>query len=128
MRSILQSYPDVNVVYCENDNEALGAIEAIEEEGRKVGSDIKNGEIMIVSFDGVNQDALDNLAQGRISCIGECNPLIGPRAKALIESIRDGEEIEKQGYVEESIYSSIDSVKEICIDEKVYDVTFVTKK
>lgn len=127
MKSILQSYPEVNVVYCENDNEALGAIMAIEESGRKVGSNIKNGEIMIVSFDGVNKDALDNLSEGRISCIGECNPHIGPRAKAMIEDIRAGKSAQKREYIEESIYSSIDAVKNITVDNVTYDVTMVTK-
>lgn len=126
MRSILQSYPEVNVVYCENDNEALGAIQAIEEAGRTVGSDIKSGDIMIVSFDGVNKEALANLENGGISCIGECNPLIGPRAKAMIEDLIEGKTVGKREYIEESLYSSLDIVKSISVDDVIYDVTIVT--
>ena len=53
MESLLKRYDNINVVYCENDNEAFGAIEAIEEAGKKTGSDIANGEIMVLSFYGV---------------------------------------------------------------------------
>lgn len=125
MRSILQSYPEVNVVYCENDNEALGAIIAIEEAGRTVGSDIASGEIMIVSFDGVNEEARENLARGRISCIGECNPLIGPRAELIVKSIKAKEDVDKYEYIEESIYSSLDIVKKLDVNNTSYDVTVV---
>ena len=31
MESLLKQYDNINVVYCENDNEAFGAIDAIEE-------------------------------------------------------------------------------------------------
>ena len=54
MAQMLRQYNNINVVYCENDNEALGAIEAIEAAGKHAGSDIKNGDILIISFDGIN--------------------------------------------------------------------------
>ena len=40
MSTLLKQYDDINVVYCENDNEAFGATEAIEDAGYHVGSDI----------------------------------------------------------------------------------------
>ena len=42
MESMLKQYDNINVVYCENDNEAFGAIDAIEAAGKTVGSDIAN--------------------------------------------------------------------------------------
>ena len=39
MESMLKQYKDINVVYCENDNEAFGAIDAIEAAGKTVGPD-----------------------------------------------------------------------------------------
>ena len=46
MSTLLKQYDDINVVYCENDNEAFGAIEAIEDAGYHVGSDIAAGDII----------------------------------------------------------------------------------
>ena len=74
MESMLKQYDNINVVYCENDNEAFGAIDAIEAAGKTVGSDIANGEIMVMSFDTTNAGLTDTLA-GKIACDVECNPL-----------------------------------------------------
>ena len=96
MSNLLEKYNNINVVYCENDNEALGAIEAIEAAGRKAGSDIKNGEIMVLSFDGVNEEARKYVTENKISCIAECNPHHGPRGKGIIEKLKSGKETAKQ--------------------------------
>ena len=100
MESMLKQYDNINVVYCENDNEAFGAIDAIEAAGKTVGSDIANGEIMVMSFDTTNAGLTDTLA-GKIACDVECNPLHGPRAEELIKALEAGEEVEKLNYVAE---------------------------
>ncbi len=122
MAALLKRFDNINVVYCENDNMAIGAIDAIESAGKRVGSDILHGEIMIVSFDGVNQTALDYTRQGKISCIAECNPLHGPRVKALIEMLQKGETPEKFNYVDETLFSSIPEVTEVTVDNVTYKV------
>jgi len=125
MEEFLIKYPELNVVYCENDNEALGAIEAITAAGRTPGADIQNGEIMVLSFDGVGKTAYEYLQKGSITCIGECNPLHGPRVKVLIEMLNLGMKPEKLSYVTESIMSSSDEVTSIIVDGAVYPVTIV---
>lgn len=122
MAQLLREYHNINVVYCENDNEAIGAIKAIEAAGLKAGADIENGEIMVLSFDGINEEALSYMAQGKIACIGECNPHHGPRVEALIQSIEDGGIPEKFNYVEESIFSTIKDVTTITVDGQQYTV------
>ncbi len=122
MAALLKRFDNINVVYCENDNMAIGAIDAIESVGRIAGSDIQNGEIMVVSFDGVNKTALDYARQGKISCIAECNPLHGPRVRALIEVLKIGETPEKFNYVDEMLFSSVPGVDAIMVDDKTYKV------
>lgn len=122
MTELLREYDNINVVYCENDNEAIGAIKAIEAAGRVAGKDILNGEIMVLSFDGINQEALAYAAEGKIACIGECNPMHGPRVEALIQSLESGETPEKFNYVEESIFSALPDVKTIVVDNVKYSV------
>lgn len=122
MKEFLSKYDNINVVYCENDNEALGAIEAIEEAGFTVGSSFAEGEIMVISFDGVGEAALEYAKSGKISCVGECNPHHGPRVKAIIETLEHGGTPEKLEYVNESIYSSLGLVKSILVNNKVYAV------
>lgn len=124
MEGFLKEYDTINVVYCENDNEAFGAIEAIESAGKTVGSDIKNGEIMVVSFDGVNETAVQYVTEGKITCIAECNPLHGPRVQALIEALEEGEMPEKFSYVDEQFFCAYKDITELNVDGTVYAITF----
>lgn len=128
MEEFLNKYKDINVVYCENDNEAYGAIEAIEATGKKVGLDIMNGEIMVVSFDGVKRDAMSYAQKGKIACIAECNPLHGPRVQAIIEELEKGERPEKFHFVNEEIFSAYDSISDLMIDDKYYQVVHLTQE
>lgn len=123
MDELLREYEDINVVYCENDNEALGAIKAIQSHGKKVGSDILNGEIMVISFDGVNEEAIDLVQRGKIAVEGECNPLHGPRVLSIIESLENGIMPEKYTYVDESIISAYPNITKLSIDGAYYEVT-----
>ncbi len=123
MTSLLRTYDNINVVYCENDNEAIGAIKAIEAAGLVPGKDIANGEIMVLSFDGINEEALEYAREGKIACIGECNPLHGPRVEAMIQALERGETPEKYNYVEEHIFSALPDVASITVDGVEYAVT-----
>ena len=132
MESMLKQYDNINVVYCENDNEAFGAIDAIEAAGKTVGSDIANGEIMVMSFDTTNAGLTDTLA-GKIACDVQCNPLHGPRAEELIKALEAGEEVEKLNYVDEEIFATDDTVDKVkavnSLDEEgEYDVTPITQE
>jgi simple sugar transport system substrate-binding protein len=132
MESMLKQYDNINVVYCENDNEAFGAIDAIEAAGKKVGSDIANGEILVISFDTTNAGLTDTL-NGKIACDVECNPLHGPRAEELIKALEAGEEVEKLNYVDEEIFAVDDTVKEVTAvnsleEEGTFAVTPITQE
>lgn len=127
MNEMLVTFNNINVVYCENDNEALGAIEAIEQAGKKAGGDISAGEILVLSFDGINEDAINYCLDGTISCIAECNPLHGPRVESIIKALEAGEEPEKLEYVSETIFSSYESVKSVRVNSVEYPVTHLTQ-
>lgn len=118
---------DINVVYCENDSEAIGAIEAIEQSGRKVGKDIKNGEIMILSFDATRQGLLLTL-NGKISVNTECNPEYGPVCAELINRMKEGQRIPHEIFMEEAQFSAISSITETKVGDETYPVTMVTEE
>ncbi len=123
MELFLKKYDNINVVYAENDDMAIGAIEAIEAAGKRVGTNIRGGQILLVSFDGTSEEALALAKAGKIACIGECNPLHGPRVKAIIDTLERGEIPNKIEYVQESVFSSYEDVLSIDIDDKVYPIT-----
>lgn len=125
MASLLQQYDNINVVYCENDNEAFGAITAIEAAGRTVGSNIKNGDIMVIAFDGVSKKAVEYVTEGKITCIAECNPLHGPRVHSLITTLNVGGTPQKISYVYEGIITADRTVENIYVNGITYEVTFL---
>ena len=100
----------------------------IEAAGQKCGSDIMNGEIMVISFDGVNENAIQYCLDGTISLIVECNPLHGPRVEAILRSLEKGETPEKYEYVYETLYSSCKDVESVTVDEETYPVTILTQE
>ena len=123
MESMLKQYDNINVVYCENDNEAFGAIEAIKAAGKTVGPD---GDILVMSCDTTKQGITDTLS-GDIIVNIECNPLHGPRVEQIIKQLQAGETPEKQAYVEEGIYAHGSDVASVSIDGTDYEVTEVTQ-
>ena len=127
MESMLKQYDNINVVYCENDNEAFGAIDAIEAAGKTVGSDIANGEIMVISFD-TTHAGLQDVLDGKIECDVECNPLHGPRVEEIIQKLEAGEDVDKQAFVDEVAFASDDTVTKVTIDGTDYDITPITQE
>ena len=129
MESMLKQYDNINVVYCENDNEAFGAIDAIKAAGYEVGGE--EGQILVMSFDTTNAGLTQTLS-GEITCDTECNPLHGPRAEELIKKLEAGEDVDKQNYVDEEIFAHDDTVKSVKAtnsldEEKDFDVTPLTQ-
>jgi len=64
---------DIQAVHAHNIEEAMGAIQAIEDADLVPGKDIQ-----VVAYD-VTKDAFDFLISGQLSADVECNPLLGPQ-------------------------------------------------
>ena len=124
MESMLKQYKDINEVYCENDNEAFGAIDAIEAAGKTVGPD---GDILVMSFD-TTKAGITDTQSGKIILNTECNPLHGPRVEEIIKTLESGGTPEKKAYVEEGVFAHGDEVPSVTVDDQKYDVTKVTKE
>jgi len=113
MEAFLKAQGDkIQAVYAHNDDMALGAIQAIEEAGKKPGEDI-----IIVSIDGV-KGAFEAMVAGKLNCTVECNPLLGPAAFDAVEKAVAGEELPKNTVVEDQVYDQ--SVAKDVIGERKY--------
>jgi galactofuranose transport system substrate-binding protein len=89
---------EITAVFAHNDDMALGAIQAMEEAGLRPGKDI-----IIVSIDGV-RDAFKAMAEGKLNCSVECNPLLGPQLFDIIEKVAAGQPVPKRIVTEEGVY------------------------
>ena len=101
MEEYLKKYKDIDMVYCENDSEALGAINAIEQAGKKVGTD----GIQIISFD-ATREGLAEVQNGKIAVDVECNPDFGKKIEKIIKQLEYKRDVNKEIlYRRQNIYS-----------------------
>ena len=103
----LPAEQDIDVVYCENDNEAFGAIEALEERGYVCGRDVD-----VICFD-ATRHALELCMEGKIALAVECNPLLGPLAEEIVRTLEAGQIPQKSHYVPESSFTREDLTQEL---------------
>ena len=113
MESFLKSDRDkIDVLFAQNDDMALGAIQAIEAAGLKPGKDIT-----VISIDGV-KGIFQAMIEGKSNCTVECNPLQGPLLMETAKKILNGEKVEKLVYVDEGIFPA--DVAEKTLPERKY--------
>lgn len=98
---------EIRVLFAHNDDMALGAIEAIEEYGLKPGKDI-----VIISVDGTRK-ALEQLAEGKINLVVECNPLLGPNLIQAATEVMQGRTLPKRIVPAESVFTEQMAKREI---------------
>ena len=105
---------DIDVVYCENDNIAFGALQALEEQGYPCG---RKG-VNIITFD-ATRGALAECLNGKIALAVECNPLLGPLVEEVIQTMEAGRTPEKHHYVEEQLFTREDLTAAL-VDSREY--------
>ncbi len=128
MESYCKSYQGkFNVVVCQNDNEAFGAIDAMKAAGVSYGVD---GDVVVISFDACKA-GLQMVKDGDINADFQCNPLQGPDCAKIIADLSAGKDVPKETYMAEPWYAHDDTVKEVSytnakgkdVTEKIIPVT-----
>lgn len=99
MEAFLKNNPDIDVVFAHNDDEGLGAIEAIEAAGKVPGKDIK-----IITIDAV-KDGMTALSNGKINYIVECSPMLGDQLMDLAKKVLAGETVPERVVTEETTFT-----------------------
>ena len=119
MESFIKTYDDFNVVYCHNDNEAYGAMDAMDAAGITYGVD---GDVIIISFDATH-DGLQYTLDGKIHCNVECNPIQAQYVSDLIQKMEAGEEFATYTLVEDSAFVApgIESEYAITMTQEILD-------
>lgn len=99
MEALLKKYGnEITAVYAHNDDMALGAVQALEEAGKKPGADV-----VVVSIDGV-KSAFEAIVAKKMNCTVECNPLLGPMAFTAVEQAIKGDKLPKKTVVQDKAY------------------------
>ena len=101
MESFIKSYNGkFNVVVCQNDNEAYGAMDAMDAAGITYGVD---GDVIIISYDATH-DGLKYTLEGKINCNVECNPIQAAYVEQIIQQMEAGEEFATYTLVEDQAF------------------------
>jgi galactofuranose transport system substrate-binding protein len=92
MENIIQAQGDnIDVVYCHNDDNAIGAIQALKAAGKKVGEDV-----FVYGIDG-QKDALQAIIDGELEATVLCSARFGDIVLDIIKKDQAGEAI--PGYI-----------------------------
>ncbi|HEY4153734.1 MAG TPA: ABC transporter substrate-binding protein, partial [Pseudolysinimonas sp.] len=90
MEGFLQKYgTTINLLFAQNDDMGLGALDAIKAAGLTPGKDIK-----IVTIDGTH-DGLTALSTGEFNYVVECNPLLGDKVASVVKDVLAGKKVDK---------------------------------
>ena len=127
MRDLLSRLGErIDVVYCENDNMAYGAISALKEKSYKVGTDLAGGEILILSFD-ATRNGLRLTLDGEIAVNTECSPLYGPILTDMVMKLEKGQALPHDTYIEEGQFSALSYIGSFHVEDSSYPVTALTE-
>lgn len=90
MEGFLQKYgKTINLLFAQNDDMGLGALDAIKAAGLTPGKDIK-----IVTID-ATRDGLTALSKGEFNYVVECNPLLGDKVASVVKDVLAGKKVDK---------------------------------
>ena len=123
MENYCKSYEgQFNVVVCQNDNEAFGAMTAMDNAGVTYGP---GNDVILISFDACTA-GLEDVKAGKITADFECNPLAAPFVEEVIQTLAAGEEPEAEVYMVEHWYALPDQIVDFEIDGEAQEMTEVT--
>ena len=112
MRELLEKYgaDGIDVVYSHNDAMTLGALNVLEKADAAA---TKN--MIIITVDG-EKDAVDALKAGRINCVVQCTPHLGPSVMKLVREMTAGKEPPKVYHPEEGAFSDFDDLTDPAVE------------
>jgi len=91
----------IDAVYSHNDSMTLGMLDSIEN------YKVYTGNTIIISVD-AEQKSIDALQAGRLNCVVECNPNLGPKLMELVKDIAEGKTIPRVTYNSETMFTEND--------------------
>ncbi len=123
MESYCKSYEGkFNVVVCENDNEAFGAMTAMDNAGVKYGP---GNDVILISYDACTA-GLKEVQAGKITADFECNPLAAPTVEGVIQTLQSGGTPEAKILVPDNWYALPDQIVDFSVDGKPQTMVEVT--
>lgn len=103
---------NIQFIFAQNDEMGLGAIQAVQEAGLTPGKDVK-----IATIDGT-KNAVQALADGKLSFVAEYNPLFGETALDAVKKTLAGQKVDSYIEVPSTTFDSPEAAKAALPDRK----------
>jgi len=112
MRDLLAQYGagGIDVIYSHNDGMTLGALDVLESLDDPAAKDM-----ILITVDG-EKEAVDALKAGRINCVVQCTPHLGPSVMKLVGDLKAGKELPKIYHPEEGAFTDLDDLKDPSVE------------
>ena len=112
MRELLTKYgvDGFDVIFAHNDAMMLGALDVLEKQ-----DDLATKDIILITVDG-ERDAVDALKAGKINCVVQCTPYLGPSVMKLVADLKAGKELQKINHPDESVFSDFDDLTDPAVE------------
>ena len=72
-------------------------------------------KMVLITVDG-EKDAVDALKAGRINCVVQCTPHLGPSVMKLVQDMEEGKETPKVYHPEEGVFSDFDDLTDPSVE------------
>ena len=112
MRAMLAKYgaDGIDVVYSHNDGMTLGVLDVLEGSEDPAAKDM-----ILITVDG-EKEAVDALKAGRINCVVQCTPELGPAVMQLVRDLKAGKELPKVNHPEEGAFTDFDDLTDPAVE------------
>lgn len=106
MRELLDKYgaDGIDVVYSHNDSMTLGVLDVLESL-----PDPATRDMILITVDG-EKEAVDALKAGRVNCVVQCTPDLGPEVMNLVKELHAGKTLPKINHPDEGVFSDFDDL------------------
>ena len=98
------------MIYSHNDGMTLGALDVLESLDDPAAKDM-----ILITVDG-EKEAVDALKAGRINCVVQCTPHLGPSVMKLVGDLKAGKELPKIYHPEEGAFTDLDDLKDPSVE------------
>ena len=112
MRDLLAKYgaEGIDVVYSHNDSMTLGVLDVLERQGIQPGKDI-----LLITVDG-EKEAVEALKAGKVNCVVQCTPHLGPAVMKLVGDLKAGKELPKVNHPDEGAFTDFDDLTDPAVE------------
>ncbi len=112
MKALLEKHgaDGIDVIFAHNDAMTLGALDVLEKEDASAA-----GKMIVITVDG-EKEAVDALKAGRVNCVVQCTPDLGPAVMELVGELKAGKIPLKENHPEEGAFSDFDDLTDPAVE------------